>query len=404
MGLDIGLEQTGRFEHVACVEKVPAFCETIRRNRDAGRFGNPSLKVFQADIRDLTAARVMADLQIERGQLDLIVGGPPCQAFSVFGRRRGLSDERGKLVLEFIRFIDACRPHCFIMENVRGLLSLAVTGSNRKGSLFETIQQGFNDIGYRTDCFLVNSANYGAPQIRERIVVIGNRHNQFAEFPKPTHSDRVEEALAPFRTLGDAIRDKVDLDPTIMDFSPRKKKYLAMVPPGGNWRSLPDEIQRESMGKTYHLKGGRSAYWRKLSFEFPCPTVMTMPNHAGTSMCHPDELRPLTVGECAMVQEFPETWEFAGTPAERYQQVGNAVPIILGQLAGLTALPLMDLTRDRAPQQAQGMLPNRIIHLRPHVRTRCWWKDGEVLDAVPYSQRPRRKRRVPEGPTLFDIS
>ena len=298
MGLDLGLKQTGQFQLLACVEVAPSFGETIRRNRDAGRIGSPALNVYQQDVAELDPVQVMADLRLAPGELDLVAGGPPCQAFSVFGKRRGLADRRGQLIFEFLRFIEALRPRVFLMENVRGLLSMTTDDSTRKGSLFEMVQGRFDALGYRSDCFVVNAVNYGAPQVRERILMIGNRYGATADFPQPTHSDRPGDHLSPFATLGDAIRGKPDPDPTIMQFSERKQKYLAMVPPGGNWRTLPVEIQRESMGKTFYLKGGRSAYWRKLSYEFPCPTVITMPNHAGTSMCHPEFLRPLTVGEC----------------------------------------------------------------------------------------------------------
>jgi DNA (cytosine-5)-methyltransferase 1 len=94
-----------------------------------------------------------------------------------------------------------------------------------------------------------------------------------------------------------------------MDFSPRKKEYLSMVPEGSNWRSLPVEVQKESMGWAWHAKGGRSGWWRRLSFDLPCPTLVTMPNHAGTALCHPTEVRALTLKEYALIQEFPSDWE-----------------------------------------------------------------------------------------------
>lgn len=402
MGLDIGLEKTGQFRLLACVEKVPAFCETIRRNRDAGRLSSRDLRVYEANLSELDPFEVMSDLNLEPGSLDLIVGGPPCQAFSVFGKRRGLADGRGKLILEYIRFVEAFRPRVFVMENVRGLLSMTTEENKRKGSLSRMVQDRFDSLGYRTDCFLVNSVNYGAPQIRERIFLVGNRHNLLADFPLPTHSDRPEDNLLPFATLGDAIRNKPNPDETIMHFSERKMKYLAMVPPGGNWRSLPLAIQKESMGKSFYLKGGRSAHWRKLSFEFPCPTIMTLPNHAGTSMCHPELLRPLTVGECALVQGFPPEWVFVGTPGEKYQQVGNAVPIVLGYLAGRSVIDLLGkIASIRCPEPGPIRV-NRVVHLRPHVRTRCWWKDGQIIDRLPYAQRPKRKSVRNEGPFLFD--
>ena len=237
----------------------------------------------------------------------------------------------------------------------------------------------FERIGYRVDCYVVNAVNYGAPQIRERVICIGNRFGLMSSFPGPQYSNRKEDGLPPFRTLGDAIGDGFfDLAPEVMDFSPRKLGYLALVPAGGNWRSLPVDIQKESMGKAWYLKGGRSAYWRKLSFAFPSPTVVTMPNHAGTSMCHPTELRALSVREAAAIQEFPWDFRFAGRTSDKFRQIGNAVPIRLGEVAGRVASTLLDQI-DSGLRQQKPFAASRITHLRPHVRTRTFWKNGEVF-------------------------
>jgi DNA (cytosine-5)-methyltransferase 1 len=155
---------------------------------------------------------------------------------------------------------------------------------------------------YRVDCFEVNAVNYGAPQLRERVLLVGNARSEVVEFPEPSHGT----ALKPFRTLRDAIGELVESDPVLLDFSPRKKAHLSLVPEGGNWRSLPENLQMESMGRAWHAKGGRSGWWRRLSWDLPCPTIVTMPNHAGTSMCHPEEVRVLSVAECCAVQEFPK--------------------------------------------------------------------------------------------------
>lgn len=152
-----------------------------------------------------------------------------------------------------------------------------------------------------------------------------------------------------------------------------------MVPPGGNWRNLSEEIQKESMGKSWYLKGGRSAYWRKLSFDFPCPTVVTMPNHAGTSMCHPTELRALTVGEMATVQGFPRNWRFAGSPTDKCRQIGNAVPPRLGEVAGRVLQRLLRKSESMTPLTRKPQTSGRVVHIRPHVRTRSYFKDGEVI-------------------------
>lgn len=383
MGLDLGLERAG-FKPAVCNEIDGEAVATIRANR-------PKLPVIDRSVADVTGSDLLEAAAIKQARL--IVGGPPCQAFSVFGKRKGIEDSRGKMVFEYLRLVDELRPDAFLMENVRGLLSMPLftarefgEGENldphwtEKGSLVRKIFERFNNIGYRVDCFVVNSVNYGAPQIRERLIFVGNRHGLVADMPEPQYSNRPEDGLPPFRTLGDAIGAEFqDPCPEVMNFSPRKLKYLAMVPPGGNWRSMPVDVQKESMGKSWYLKGGRSAYWRKLSFAFPSPTVVTMPNHAGTSMCHPDELRAISVGEAAAIQEFPPEWRFCGTTTSKFRQVGNAVPTRLGSVAGETLRRLFRAIDGKGDLPILPLTSNRIIHLRPHVRTRQFWKNGQAL-------------------------
>lgn len=380
MGLDLGLEQAG-FEPLVVNDVDSASVLTCRVNR-------PDLPVLDTGLEHLSLDDFSAAAGRDLRGVPLIAGGPPCQAFSIMGRRRGVEDERGTLIFEFIRLVAEAKPAAFLMENVRGLHSMSLLPAGHivqadqrwkltPGSLFTEVIEQFEALGYRVDTFLVNSANYGAPQVRERMICIGNRHGLISRFPEPQFSNRPSDGLPPFTTLAQVIGEGfVDPDPTLMNFSARKLKYLAMVPPGGNWRSLPPEIQREAMGKQYFLKGGRSSSWRRLSWDFPSPTVHTLPNHATTSMCHPGELRALTVGECAAIQEFPRDWAIQGRPAERYRQVGNAVPVRLGRVAGHAVRDLLE--RIRSGEGATGE-PSRVSHLRPHVRVRSWWKGGEAL-------------------------
>jgi len=382
MGLDLGLEQAGLLP-VVSNDVDAAAVQTIRHNR-------PGIPVLDVGLETLSAEDFSAAAGRDLRNIPLVVGGPPCQAFSIMGRRRGLSDERGTLIFEFIRLVDEIRPQAFLMENVRGLHSMSLLPQGKtvcaadrwkikKGSLYAHMIEEIEQIGYRVDAFMVNSANYGAPQVRERLILIGNRYGLSAQFPEPMFSNRKADNLAPFVTLRQVIGGAFsDPDPTLMNFSERKLKYLRMVPPGGNWRSLPEDVQREAMGKQYFLRGGRSSSWRRLSWDYPSPTVHTMPNHATTSMCHPGELRALTVGECAAIQGFPPDWQFVGSPAERYRQVGNAVPVRLGEVAGQVIVELLDrIARNGAtPICAE---PSTLTHLRPHVRVRSWWKNGEAL-------------------------
>ena len=165
-----------------------------------------------------------------------------------------------------------------------------------------------------------------------------------------------------------------------MDFSPRKKAYLAKVPEGSNWRSLSLVDQQESMGKAWHAKGGRSGWWRRLSFDLPCPTLMTMPNHASTSLCHPTQVRALSLAEYARIQEFPAEWTFMGTAAQQYAQVGNAVPVRLGRVAGDVIADQLDHIDARGGSPyAQPPSHFRTIYVQSHVRTRQWFKRGETF-------------------------
>ena len=426
MGLDIGLEGTGRFELAACVEVERAFCDTIRANIAAGRIPSEPV-VIERDVSTLSVAEFTEMTGLRPGDIDLLVGGPPCQAFSTAGNRGTVQDPRGTLLWDFLRFVDGLRPRFFIMENVRGLLSAALKHrplakrpdkgggpllpDEAPGSvvrLFAADLQAIQGAPYHMDCFEVNAVNYGAPQLRERVIFIGNRYGRQVDFPAPTHGIAgvglpglfpAEGGPQPWKTLRDAIGDLDGPGPVIMDFSPRKKAYLSLIPEGSNWRSLPVEIQKESMGKAWHAKGGRSGWWRRLSFDLPCPTLVTMPNHASTALCHPTEVRALSLREYARIQEFPDNWEFKGTPMQQYAQVGNAVPVRLGEVAGRVVAVALDEAIAHGPVRppAEGY---RVIYLQSHIRTRQWFKKGETFiwaDGADHNARyaaPATKRRA----------
>lgn len=430
MGLDIGLEQTGRFRLLACCELVPSFCKTIRTNRDAGRIASPKMKVYEGDVSDIDPATVMTELGMKPGQLDLILGGPPCQTFSTTGKRATVQDRRGTMLWQFLRFIEVFKPKAFLLENVRGLMSAALKHRAIKdrpdkggkslehdeepGSVLRAFIRDLHN-SYRMDCFEVNAVNYGSPQLRERAILIGNRFNRLVEFPEPTHGhnepreatlfDSAVVTLKPFKTLGEALAGLNDPNPVVMDFSPRKKGFLKLVPQGGNWRSLPEDVARESMGKAFVAKGGRSGWWRRLSFDLPSPTIVTMPNHASTALCHPTETRALTLRECARVQEFPDNWQFCGTPLEQYTQVGNAVPVGLGHIAGTVVSGLLDEIYKEELRTAEGKHEAcRVVYVKSHIRTRQWfkagatflWQDGQDNDDVKYgpAKTTRKVRRL----------
>lgn len=403
-GLDVGLSRTGAFDLLAAVELEEKFCATLRENRDNNRFGTRETKVIQADLSHYSPEELMREINVKPGEVDVLVGGPPCQTWSTAGRRAGKEDPRGQLIWSFLRFVEALRPKVFLMENVRGLFSAALEHrpiadrpanggsplrqSEEPGSAFRLWVNDALSISnseYRIDSFEVNAVNYGAPQLRERVLIFGNRLGKLTAGLEPTHSQN-DPNLKEFSTLRDAIGSFREEDPVLLDFSPRKKSFLHFVPMGGNWRSMPDDIARTSMGRAYFAKGGRSGWWRRLSWDLPSPTITTMPNHSSTSMCHPDETRVLSVAECAKVQEFPDGWTFVGSVAEQMKQVGNAVPARLGEVAGESIINI--LTNER--NLADSDIPRYTnTYMKSHVRTRSWWKDGRAVvlsDASPVSR------------------
>ena len=393
-GLDVGLASTGFFNLLAAVEIEPQFCATLRANRQSGLFGSRNTKIIQADLSLYTPEQLMDELGIKPGELDLLVGGPPCQAWSTAGKRRAAEDPRGQLIWHYLRFVEALKPKVFLVENVRGLFSASLVHRPIKdrpnhggkplrdeelpGSAFKAWVNDALSIGdalYRIDSYELNAVNYGAPQLRERVLIFGNRLQAVTPEPTPTHGGQ-GSGLLPYRTLREALADLDDKEQVLLDFSPRKKRYLSYVPTGGNWRSMPEEVARESMGRAFYAKGGRSGWWRRLSWDLPSPTITTMPNHSSTSLCHPEETRVLSVAECARIQEFPDGWQFCGSVAEQMKQVGNAVPTRLGKISGEIIAAILEGRCDRADS---GFPRYTNTYLKSHVRTRAWWKDGKAV-------------------------
>lgn len=408
MGLDLGLESTKRFDLLACVELNKAACETIRINQNEGNLSK-SIKVYEGDINEFDPYSIMDECGLKPGELDVLVGGPPCQAFSTAGKRQSVQDPRGTLLWQFLKFVEVLQPKVFLMENVRGLISASLkhrpiidrpekggdplSEEEQKGSVVKLFAKDLKQINqgtYNLDIFEVNSVNYGAPQIRERVLFIGNKFGHQIEFPQPTHGKPKESneviqgslfdtpKIKPWKTLRDAIGDLNEEEPELLNFSPRKLSVLKLVPEGSNWRSLPEDIQKETMGKAYFAKGGRSGWWRRLTFELPSPTIVTMPNHASTSLCHPTETRVLSVKEYARIQEFPDSWIFSGKTSEKYKQIGNAVPIRLGNVAGKIIYEFLD-SKPKKKKFSDSNGEFRLVYIQSHVRTRKWYNNGKAV-------------------------
>lgn len=345
MGLDLGLEEAG-FKIVLALECDEKAVETIRLNR-------PDLPVIHRRIEEVTTAEILTMAGLKSGGEFVVSGGPSCQSFSTAGQRRSISDPRGGLFRHFVRVVEEAKPKFFIMENVKGMLSAAIMHRPLKergsgfpnlkpeeelGSAFRVITEELQRINYYTTFDLLNAANYGTPQCRERILFIGSRDGKKIRMPSPTHSEEPVGELVKWISLRETIgRFKVSNSPGVK-LRAGDERYLQLVPEGGNWRDLPLEMQKQAMGGALNSWGGRSGFFRRLSWDRPSPALTTQPNSKATLLCHPSELRPLSVREYARIQQFPDNWKFAGSIMSQYRQIGNAVPVSLGAAIGRAVL------------------------------------------------------------------
>ena len=345
MGLDLGLESAG-LDLAVALECKSFPVATIGRNR-------PSLPLIDRRIEDASSEEILEAGQLAPGEAFAVVGGPSCQVFSTAGRRRSLGDPRSTMFEHFVRVVRDVRPKFLVMENVRGLLSAAVRHRPLKqrgpghprlaeeellGSAFQVVAETLRGLGYYCVFDVLDAADYGVPQRRQRLVIIGSRDGRRVRMPEPTHDSEGARGLAKWRTLGEALEGLNEDDQDYYQFCPAKARYLKLVPEGGNWRQLPEELKSDALGSAFQSWGGRSGFFRRLSRERPCPALTTRPDSKATTLCHPTELRPLTVGEYARIQQFPDEWVFEGPVRKKYEQVGNAVPIGLGTAIGRALL------------------------------------------------------------------
>lgn len=345
MGLDLGLESAG-LQNAGCLELDKWACKTIRKNK-------PDLPLVEDDIRNWSGAKLLKEFGVQASDIQLVCGGPPCPSFSTAGRRRSFDDPRGEVMFDFLRIVNEIRPPFFIMENVRGILSAAIkhvplsersvkgkglTPKEQKGSVLRLLKNEFEKMNYTVTVELVNAADYGVPQKRERVVFIGSRDGFQVSMPPPMFVNSGDMFTPRWRTLSDALAGLHEDKPEITPFSEARKKYLRMLKEGQNWRNLPKDILPAAMGGAYTSGGGKVGFYRRLSFDRPSPTVSTSPGQKSTCLCHPTELRPLSVREYARIQQFPDDWIFEGSIAEKYRQIGNAVPVGLGHQIGRSVL------------------------------------------------------------------
>lgn len=342
-GLSHGFAHDEFFEILAANELSGSTAKAYKLN-------NPAVKVYSGDISEFGINEIRRDFNIQKDVINLIIGGPPCQAYSTVGKRL-IDDPRGKLFYEYYRILKEMNPQVFIFENVKGLMSM------QQGKLLSMIISLFQSLGYKIFTKLLNAADYGVPQIRERLFIVGSKLNSNFNFPPPTHynpSAGKDLYLKPYLTLSEAISDLPFIKPgeqsSIYQTPPKNNfqklmrknnsialtehispknnekliKLMESLPDGGTPKDLPEELRPNS---------GFANTYSKLWWNRPCTTITRNFSTPSSSRCiHPKASRPLTVREGARIQCFPDNYIFWGTKTDKNLQIGNAVPVFLSNV------------------------------------------------------------------------
>jgi DNA (cytosine-5)-methyltransferase 1 len=311
---------------------------------------HPEAVFIGGKIQDIPVSELLGATGLRPGELDVLVGGPPCQGYSVYNHGRGTHDPRAGLFRQYLRIVEGLRPRWLVMENVSGLISIA------DGGIIREIEEGMCRLGYAVRWKILKAEEYGVPQERRRIVFIANRIDAPILFPQPTHGP----GLKPFITIWDAISDLPPLkngdkevhenylyppanpyqqelrqgvnrltNHTAGRLSPINEARMKHIPQGGSWRDIPFDMLPAGMQKAKRSDHTKR-YGRPRKTDLSCTILTKCDVHWGAYI-HPDQDRAITVREAARLQSFPDSFEFKGSRTEQYVQVGNAVPPLLGR-------------------------------------------------------------------------
>jgi len=312
-GLSSGLIKAG-FEPLLLNDMNRDCCETLKIN-------HPHANIIQGSMEHIDYTQYI-------GKIDLLTGGVPCQSFSQAGLRKGLNDPRGDLMVKFIEILNIIKPRIFMIENVKGLLT------HNNGETIKTILENINQSNfYNVTYKCLNASKYDVPQKRERVFIVGvlKTMNNTFEFP-------IEKSVV--KVLKDVL---VDVPDSIgSEYSEEKKRLFKMIPQGGCWINLPENIQREYLGNSYNSGGGKRGILYRLSLDKPSLTLLCTPSQKQTERCHPLYERPLTVREYARIQTFDDNYVFTGSLSSQYKQIGNAVPVELAKNMGVAIIKVLD--------------------------------------------------------------
>lgn len=331
-GLDLGLEQAG-WDCLFATDHDAAAVATLERNRGyplgQGRKAFADTVIRQADVRDLRGAKILSELGLRKGEVPLLAGGPPCQSWSSGGLQKGFSDPRGRLVDDYLRLAKEIDARWLLFENVRGLLT-ARGQDGMPGSALGYVRASLHKLGWLSKVALLNAADYGLPQRRVRLILIGYRAGDEPNFPDQTHSATPTQHQRPWVTLGQCL---AQISPPTHDeiIRPTGKMALELA-------DLPPGTGAKSQGKKEATRPG--GHWGYKQGAFIADTLRAA--RTVTASSQQDwirdpvlGLRRLTPRECSAVQSFPPDWIMVGNRQAQYRLVGNAVPPELGRRLGL---------------------------------------------------------------------
>lgn len=335
-GMDVGVLQAG-FDIKACVEIDKNCCATLRENIKRKK---RNTLVYEGDIRELSPGTILEEIELQAGQVDLLFGGPPCQAFSQIGKQKSLEDERGLLLYQMIRYAEAIQPRAIMMEQVKGLLT-AKDLSGKSGGVFESFVAQLEEMDYVPKWRVMLAAQYGVPQLRERVFIVATKKPNGFKFPEPTH-DKPERcdslfALLPYTTVGEAIKgirnpvrkgETSEIpDDSHYDVTPaRDRVRIHGVPEGKNLSSQTQLPKEQICGLT---KKDTTKFLR-LDRNKPSNTL-----RGGEIFYHPTEDRYLTPREYMRIHGYPDDYVLRGPirgrtgtvrDLDQHRQIGNSVP------------------------------------------------------------------------------
>jgi len=309
-GLSSGLIKAG-FIPLLLNDNNKDCCETLKYN-------HPNTNIVCSSMDKIDYSQFI-------DKLDLFAGGVPCQSFSQAGLRKGFNDPRGNLIFKFIEIVNLVKPKIFMIENVKGLLT-----HDKGNTIKQIIESKLYNITYKC----LDASKYDVPQKRERVFIIGilNTINHSYEFPKESLMKTV---------LKDVLHDVPFSNGAT--YNEEKKALFKMIPQGGCWINLPENLRKEYLGNSYNSGGGKRGILYRLSMEKPCLTLLCTPSQKQTERCHPLEERPLTLREYARIQTFADNYIFIGSMSSQYKQIGNAVPVNLATYMGKSLISFFNL-------------------------------------------------------------